>query len=169
MNFRNVIWLLGICAGLFACNNNGKKKQPVADSTTDSVVNYPKTGMETEPLLRQADSLQILYYDNPDGDSIRYTRFYHYTATKDTGTIKGLIDNLNLPVEKQTTIKKCRSEGKIYVFGKTEEPLKTIYFSTRCDTCCYLYFIKEGAFFYSPLSENFKDQLRKNKLVSKTP
>lgn len=168
MNFRNVIWLL-ICAGLFACCNNSKKKQSAAASSIDSVGNYPKNGIETEPLLQQADSLQILYYDNPDGDSIRYTRFYQYTATKDTSTINWLLDNLNLPVKQQSVVKNCRSEGKIYVFGKREEPIKTIYFSTRCDTCCYLYFIKEGAFYYSALSENFKDKLKKNKLLSRTP
>ena len=35
-----------------------------------------KTGLETEPVIGKTDSLQLVYYDNPDGDSLRYSRFF---------------------------------------------------------------------------------------------
>lgn len=171
MNVKNISLFLGIASLLLSCNNNAKKQQTGSQSTKETTINTTvPNGLDVEPKLRKADSLQILYYDNPDGDSLRYTRFYQYTITKDPATIKDLLENLSKPVEQRSEIKKCRSEGKIYVFGKqTEEPLKTIYFSTRCDTCCYLYYIKEGVFYYSPLSINLKNKLKENKALSRTP
>ncbi|HEX6429282.1 MAG TPA: hypothetical protein VF008_16410 [Niastella sp.] len=172
MRWRIIICFYAIVLLIAACSNGGNKQQASSKITGDSssFENAVKTGLSIEPSLQQADSLQILYYDNPDGDSLRYTRFFKYTITKDPTTINDLIGDLSKPVEQRSEIKKCRSEGKIYVFGKqTEEPLKTIYFSTRCDTCCYLYYIKEGAFYYSPLSINFKNKLKENKALSRTP
>jgi hypothetical protein len=157
---------------LAACGNGSNKQQASNKISGDSssVVASVKTGLNIEPSLQQVDSLQILYYDNPDGDSLRYSRFYHYTITNDTSTINELLGNLTLPVEQLSEVKKCRSEGKIYAFRKQkEEPIKTIYFSTRCDTCCYLYYIKEGLFYYSPLTTNLKNKLKENKAQSRTP
>lgn len=162
---------LGIASLLLSCNSNDKKQQSGSELTKDTTVNTTElTALDVEPKLRKADSLQILYYDDPDGDSLRYTRFFRYTITKDPATLNDLIGSLSNPVEKYNENKKCRSEGKIYVFDKQkEEPLKTIYFSTRCDTCCYLYYIKEGVFYYSSLSINFKNKLKENKTLSRTP
>jgi hypothetical protein len=171
MNMRNMSLFLGIASLLLSCNSNDRKQQPGSGLTKDTTVNTTElTALDVEPKLRKADSLQILYYDDPDGDSLRYTRFFKYIITKDPTTINGLIGSLGNPVEKYSENKKCRSEGKIYVFEKQkEEPLKTIYFSTRCDTCCYLYYIKEGVFYYSSLSTNFKNKLKENKTLSRTP
>jgi hypothetical protein len=161
---------LAIVLWIAACNNAGKKEKAGSQITSDSAAAVSfKTGLTTEPLLQQADSLQILYYDNPDGDSLRYTRFYRYTATKDSSTVNTLLNNLRLTLQPQNEVRHCRSEGKIYVFSKKEEPIKTLYFSTRCDSCCYLYFIKEGVFYYSPLTENFKNKLKENKQLSRAP
>ena len=171
MNVRNISLFLGIALMLLSCNSNVKKEKTGSELTKDTTVNATApSGLDVEPKLRKADSLQILYYDDPDGDSLRYTRFFKYTITKDPTTINDLLGELSKPVEQRSEIKKCRSEGKIYVFGKqTEEPLKTIYFSTRCDTCCYLYYIKEGVFYYSPLSIDLKNKLKENKAQSRTP
>lgn len=171
MNVRNISLFLGIASLLLSCNSKEKKQQTGSELTKDTTVNITvQTGLDAEPKLQKTDSLQILFYDNPDGDSLRYTRFFKYTITKDPTTINELLGNLSKPVEKLREVKQCRSEGKIYVFGKqTDEPLKTIYFSTRCDTCCYLYYIKEGVFYYSPLSINFKDKLKENKALSRAP
>ena len=117
-----------------------------------------KTGLETEPVIGKTDSLQLVYYDNPDGDSLRYSRFFTYVNTTDSVVINSLLHDLEQPFETVNEVKKCRSEGKIYLLGR-QESLKTIYFSTRGDSCTYLYFIKDGAFFYFPLSENFKSIL----------
>lgn len=168
------IFIVYLTATVFlaACGNGSNNQQPGNKISGDSLsaVTAVKTGVSIEPSLQQIDSLQILYYDNPDGDSLRYSRFYQYTITNDSTTVNALLGNLTVPVEQRSEVKKCRSEGKIYAFGKQkEEPLKTIYFSTRCDTCCYLYYIKEGVFYYSPLSTSLKNKLKENKAQSRTP
>jgi hypothetical protein len=166
---RSVLFFCGIFLVIVACKNSTKKQTGTPPASDSSSLPAVQSGLDAAPLLRQADSLQILYYDDPDGDSVRYTRFFQYTTTKDPQTIKELLASLDQPVEKRNEIKNCRSEGKIYVFDKRQEPIKTIYFSTRCDTCCYLYYIKEGNFYYSALSENCKVRLKENKALSRKP
>src|SRR5688500_72949 len=128
----------------------------------------PKKGLEVEPELQKTDSLQLLYFNDPDGDSVRYTRFYSHTISKDSTTINTLLKGLNQPFEQLNEVKKCRSEGKIYLFAE-QEPLKTIYFSTRCDSCCYLYFIKDGAFLYFQLSRDLSTILKNEKAKAQKP
>lgn len=166
-----IICFLALVVLMTACDNSGQMNRKDSEKAGDSSsASYAEvTGLSAEPLLQQADSLQMIYYDNPGGDSLRYTRFYHYTITKDTSTINQLLNNLRLPVQPQNEVRQCRSEGKIYVFGEREDPIKTIYFSTRCDTCCYLYYIKEGVFYYTPLTDNFKNKLKENKALSRRP
>jgi hypothetical protein len=157
MDIKNILVVAGILLAIAACKNKtGKQSQG-------------QTGLAVAPALRQADSLQILYYDDPDGDSLRYTRFYQYVTTKDRQTIDELLASLDQPVEKHQENRKCRSEGKIYLFNKEANPIKTVYFSTRCDTCCYLYYIVEGHFYYTPVSEAFKNRLKVNKAISRKP
>lgn len=99
-------------------------------------------------LTAPADSLQILYYDDPDGDSLRYARYYTYVATADTAVLGVFERVLKTPYTETPQRRPCRSEGKIYLFGKAE-PLKTVYFSTRYhDGCRYLYVIRDGNFLY---------------------
>lgn len=150
-----------------ACNNNSEKTDnPPAKSDSFEIQSQVKKGLDLEPQIKQADSLQILYYDNPDGDSLRYSRFYHYITSINSSLISSVLANLDQSFEQLNEIKKCRSEGKIYMFGKNE-PLKTIYFSTRCDSCCYLYFIKDGKFLYFSLSGKLSSLLAKNKSSAK--
>lgn len=163
MNTRNVLLLLFIVAGVVSCNDNRNPETPAG------ALSSVKNGLDAESLMKKADSLQILYYDDPDGDPVRYTRYYKYTVTKDTAVNNDLLANFAQPVEQRNVIKNCRSEGKIYVFDSRQEPVKTIYFSTRCDSCCYLYYIKEGAFYYFPLTDKFKDRLQENKTRSRQP
>jgi hypothetical protein len=118
--------------------------------------------------LKKTDSLQVLYFDNPDGDSLRYTRFYKYVDSKDSGLIGTLLSDLNQPFEKRNEVKNCRSEGKIFLYDE-EKPLKTIYFSNRCDSCCYLYYIQDGAFLYFPISSATSTALSFKKQKSKAP
>src|SRR3712207_8263405 len=46
------------------------------------------------------------YYDDPDGDPVRYTRFFQYAITKDSSTIHDLLNNLSEPVELLNNIKR---------------------------------------------------------------
>lgn len=152
-----------------ACNNNSTKTDTHPEKSDSSVIiSQVEKGLELEPKIKQADSLQILYYDNPDGDSVRYSRFYHYITSTDSSLVSSVVANLNQPFQQLNEIKKCRSEGKIYMYGKNE-PLKTIYFSTRCDSCCYLYFIKDGKFIYFSLSDKMGRLFKENKSSEKTP
>lgn len=143
--------LLLATAFIFSCNNQTNPPVPREESQ-----------------LRSVDSLELLYYKDPDGDSLRYTRFYTYLATKDSSMINGLINNLEDSSEIRKEIKPCRSEGKIFAH-KGDQPVKTIYFSTRCDTCCYVYYIKDGEFLYFKLSEGLKEEIIRKKPLSIEP
>ena len=134
--------LLLATAFIFSCNNQTNTPVPREESQ-----------------LRSVDSLELLYYKDPDGDSLRYTRFYTYLATKDSSLINGLINNLEDSSEVRNEIKPCRSEGKIFAHNG-DQPVKTFYFSTRCDTCCYVYYIKDGEFYYYPLSAELRQSLK---------
>lgn len=154
-----------------SCNNNNEGKITRTDSTNefaDTSFNELKSGLTIEPLLNQADNLQVLYYNNPDGDSLRYARFYKFLETNDSIMISQILRNLDQPANQRLAVNNCRSEGKIYIL-KNQEPLKTVYFSTRCDSCCYLYFIKDGAFFYFNLSNNLKITIQGKKAQSQDP
>lgn len=135
-------------------------KETGNDNKTDSSQNNSliKTGKEIEPKLFAAGSIQMFFYDDPDGDSLRYARFYTYHNTSDTAIIKTITRILAQPASQFTEAKKCRSEGKIYMLNNGE-PVKTLYFSTRSEDCSYLYFIKDGLFYYFSATENLKKQL----------
>ena len=160
MNRIVLCFLVGVL--MISCADD--KKAPAKESPSEY---QPKKGLEAEPAIQKTDSLQILFYDDPDGDSLRYARFYSYTTSKDSVVINALLKDLDKPFEQLNQVKKCRSEGKLYLFAE-KEPLKTIYFSTRCDSCCYLYFIKDGAFLYFPLSKELNAILNEQKPQAKT-
>lgn len=112
--------------------------------------------------------LEILYFKNPDGDSLRYTRYYTYLQTDGTTVSNKLQRNLTQPFEKLAAIKPFRSEGKIYI-PKGQEAAQTVFFSTRCDSCGYLYFIKNGEFIYFKLAPSLREELIKRKASSVEP
>ena len=118
--------------------------------------------------LKPFDSLQILYYDNPDGDSLRYTRYFKLVSTGNQSFIDALKKELEQPFQEEAEVRKCISEGKMYLY-KNQEPFKTVYFSTRCDSCCYLYYIENGGFKYYNLSGSFSDSINKWKQYATTP
>lgn len=76
---------------------------------------------------------------------------------------------------------KCRSEGKIFFF-KGKQELKTVYFNTQGVStnsgdrsqqangdCAYMYFIKDGGFYYFPIQPETAALLRKIKPQSVQP
>jgi hypothetical protein len=152
-----------------ACNEQNDKTGN-NDKGLHDIPAKPRTGLDVEPQLIHADSLQILYYDDPDGDSLRYTRYFKYTALNDLAVIKSLIKNFDTAYRPSGRVQAdCRSEGKIFLFHKTE-PVKTIYFSTRCTLgCCYLYFIKDGYFYYFPLLEETALMLKEKRKNAMAP
>lgn len=113
--------------------------------------------------LHQADSVQILFFTDPFGkDSLRYTRFYKHYNTSAKEVVQPILKNLDQLFLLRTEVMKCRSEGKIFFFKGTQE-LKTVYFNTQGASknsgettqangnCAYMYFIKDGGFYYFPI------------------
>ena len=168
MNKRNLFHLLLPLFFLAACNNNSTGKRDSGDTAAAPESSVTKKVYDIEPRLIDADSLQVLYYDNPDGDSLRYTRFFTYTETGDTAQVKALVQEMNGVYVQEPKGRRCRSEGKFYLL-KGEDIVKTVYFSTRGDSCSYFYFIKDGTFIYFPLTERAATFLKENRQKAKKP
>ncbi len=153
---------------LQSCADDTKKKEDTNPQQPAAEIRIANTGFDAEPRLRDTDSIQVLYYDDPDGDSLRYSRFFRYAVTADTATISQLLSGFEKPFNESLVPRACRSEGKMFLFAKEKE-LKTVYFSTRCDSCCYLYFIKDGKFLYYDLNESARAAIRELKKQSRKP
>ncbi len=140
------ILLVGI---ILACNSpESADKKPSSEQEIKLV-----TGLDIVPELRTADSVQCLYFKDPFGkDSLRYTRFFKYFNTHDTTVLNPILRNIDQPFILRNQIMNCRSAGKLFFFQKNQ-PLKTIYFNTNTASgCAFLYFIKDGAFYYFPVN-----------------
>lgn len=114
--------------------------------------------------LHQADSVQILFFTDPFGkDSLRYTRFFKYYNTTAAEVVQPVLKNLDQLFILRTEVMKCRSEGKIFFF-KGQQELKTVYFNTQANgDCAYMYFIKDGGFYYFQVQPETAALLRKIK------
>lgn len=155
---------MGIITG---CNGGGSDNASGSANVSDSakIKNEPPATQTALDLagLRGADSVQILFFKDPYGkDSLRYTRFYKHYNSSDTAIVKPLLKNLDQLFSFRTDVLNCRSEGKLFFFKGTQE-LKTVYFNMgdkaqaikeklpKADNCSFLYFIKDGGFYYLPI------------------
>jgi len=155
---------------LGACTNQPEHKSGQTGTETDTVssaVPAPGTLRSREPLLFDADSVQAIYYDNPDGDTLRYARFFTYSTITDTAQIGALQQELAAPHSLETAARGCRSEGKLY-FYKGEQ-VRTLYFSGRAEPCSYFYLIRDGQFYYLPFSDRSKALLQEWKKGARKP
>jgi hypothetical protein len=142
---------------------------------TDGAAVKTYTGLDIAG-LHQADSVQILFFTDPFGkDSLRYTRFFKHYNTSEADVVQPILKNLDQLFLLRTEIMKCRSEGKIFFFKGTQE-LKTVYFNTQGASanpgdrsqqangdCAYMYFIKDGGFYYFRIQPETAALLRKIK------
>lgn len=145
MHIKSILTIVVMAALLSAAcgeNNNENKK----------------TSTSTLPALIRADSVELFYFNDPDGDSLRYTRYYSYLASVDTQLLAGLNRTMSDSATRYDSVRPCRSEGKIYMHAGSK-PLRTLYFSTRCDSCCYIYYIRNGEFYYLPMKDNIAKRL----------
>jgi hypothetical protein len=135
---------------------------PGAKATNGGAVKT-NTGLDIAG-LHQADSVQILFFTDPFGkDSLRYTRFFKHYNTSAADVVKPILKNLDQLFLLRTEVIKCRSEGKIFFFKGTQE-LKTVYFNTQANgDCAYMYFIKDGGFYYFQVQPETAALLRKIK------
>lgn len=150
--FYTVIFLFAAIFS-FSCKT-AKKKEPTIPET--------KTGILLDERLSMADSLVVVFYKDPYGqDSLRYTRYYTQSSVIDSLSLT----QLNLQTKELFTAsekRSCRNEGKVWCFTKGKI-FQTLYFSTQCNFCCYVYLIKDGIFFYSRILPSFADWLRVQK------
>lgn len=164
------------------CNGGGADKAADSDDSTDSTLRNnqaPATQTAIEIAgLRGADSVQILFFTDPYGkDSLRYTRFFKHYNTSDTAIVNPLLQNLDKLFVLRNDVMNCRSEGKMFFF-KGEQELKTVYFNTGAnakadasnnENCRFLYFIKDGGFYYVPVDSEIAALLNKLKPMAKKP
>lgn len=147
---KNAVSLFVIASAtllLLACIENTGKN---ADNKTRSADNF----LELDNRLLHADSLVLVFYDNPySEDSLRYSRFYKQVSLTADKVLIPFQDQLKAPVQLEEK-RACRTEGKIWCFTKGKI-FQTIYFSTKCDSCCYTYLIKDGNFYYGKPGEGF--------------
>ncbi|MBT9485631.1 MAG: hypothetical protein IV095_14035 [Sediminibacterium sp.] len=148
---------------------------------TDGAAIKTYTGLDIAG-LHQADSVQILFFTDPFGkDSLRYTRFFKHYNTSAADVVQPILKNLDQLFILRTEVMKCRSEGKIFFFKGAQE-LKTVYFNTQGAStnlsnrspqtngdCAYMYFIKDGGFYYFPIQSETAALLRKIKLQAVQP
>ncbi len=130
---------------------------------TDGAAVKTNTGLDIAG-LHQADSVQILFFTDPFGkDSLRYTRFFKHYNTSAAEVVQPILKNLDQLFLLRTEVMKCRSEGKIFFF-KGKQELKTVYFNTQANgDCAYMYFIKDGGFYYFRIQPETAALLRKIK------
>jgi hypothetical protein len=161
MRFLLLVTIFGI---LLSCNNQQQQKN-AADA--DLQIRVP-SGLDIYPAFQQADSVQVLFYKDPFGtDSLRYYRFFTYLAVADTNVLATIKQALAAPITGMEQ-KNCRSEGKIYLL-RGDEIVKTVYFNLQPGNCNHLYFIKDGNFYYLPVSDTLTHMLRQLKLQAKEP
>jgi hypothetical protein len=152
--------LILITAFLFSCNDNNTAKPERKESVS-------VTANDLDERLKTVDSLVVVFYKNPYGvDSLRYTRFYTQVSVTDTSGTGMLKQQLAVAVTRQEKRNSCRGEGKIWCFTKGKI-FQTLYFSTRCDDCCYVYLIRDGNFYYSRISSSMTSWLAGLKPLSK--
>ncbi|MBB1283140.1 hypothetical protein HRH25_02060 [Flavisolibacter sp. BT320] len=150
---------------LLSCASNSNGKAAGREDTT-AAISITKRVFDLEPALANTDSLQVLFYDDPDGDSLRYSRFFTYTETADTAQVQSFLQELNGVYVQEPKARPCRSEGKLFLL-KGEDVLKTVYFAARQDSCRYFYFIKDGSFIYLPLTDKAANWLQQNRQRAK--
>jgi hypothetical protein len=166
---NRIHFILLTCSYTFFLSCNTPQTNPVDDKDTITQAGLKQnTGREVVPELWLADSIQVLYYDDPDGDSLRYSRYFSYTVLTDTLKIHQLLQPLAQPFAYQTNVRNCRSEGKIYLFSKERE-LKTLYFSTKSDSCSYIYLIRDGVFHYFPLTNSLSNTINSYRKLAIKP
>ena len=151
-----------VLLSMLSCNQPVRKNEEAPNSFLTAV-----NGIQLDPRLSEADSLVFVFHKNPYGpDSLRYTRYYTQYSTTDSSNFSPLLHNLQQPFTKLEKVKNCRSEGKVWCYSKGAI-FQTVYFSTRCNDCCFIYLIRDGFFFYMPLDTSLSAPLGELKLLSK--
>jgi hypothetical protein len=98
------------------------------------------------------DSVDILYFIKPFTDSTRYARYFSAVKVGDSSFVNALEAALDGPSSVLEKPRPCLSEGKI-IIPRGGDAFKVIYFSRSKEASCnYIYDIRDGVFYYHPLS-----------------
>jgi hypothetical protein len=151
-----------------SCGNETAQKKPVDANQAYYESIKHMTGLAFQPRIQKADSVEIMFYDNPDGDPKRYTRYYKWFPSSDSNIVNDMKQSVDKHFERIERVKDCRSEGKMYFFAEGN-PMQTVYFSNRGDSCNHLYFIADGWFFYMPMDSSTAGKLKELKARSLIP
>ncbi|HLO82050.1 MAG TPA: hypothetical protein VK166_13875 [Chitinophagaceae bacterium] len=137
--------VLIITITISSCIGNARKEGKM--KAPDSLVSLITEKSIPSVLPARPDSFDIVYYKKPFTDSTRYSRFYKVAHSGDSVIVNELNSIFLGGYTKLIELKKCLSEGKI-IFPLGGDAYRTIYFSRLGTGCPYLYYIKDGAFYY---------------------
>lgn len=152
---------------LMACGHRENEASGKAVVNADSI-KLITSGIDLAPLLAETDSLAILFYKDPfGGEADRYTRYYTQFNTT-TDSVIGLLKANLADTYREDTLRKCRSEGKVFCFVKGR-PVQTIYFTHQSEACYHLYFIHTGRYYYFPFHTSLESRLRQLKKMAVEP
>lgn len=166
---KQIIHLLIVTASFYACNQRKTAKINPTTTAVSVVDNYTAntTILMLDERLNNVDSMVYVFYKDPLGkDSLRYTRYYTQCSTTKITDINTIKAQINLPTERLEKVRKCRSQGKVWCFFKGEI-FQTLYFSDFGGECSFMFFIKNGLFYYSELLPNSKQSFAELKKLSK--
>lgn len=142
---------------LTSCLNRETKSTTVLlDTPSQETVSPTAPGIIPDP--GKVKELEIIFYNKPFTDSIRYTRFYRFTTTSDSSVVGSLDRALHTHYEKLGQTKKCTSEGKI-IMNLGAEEFRVAYFSRMNTDCFYVYLIKNGEFYYFTMTTELTKHL----------
>jgi hypothetical protein len=110
--------------------------------------------------LRQADSVDIVYYDVPGNNAN-----FKFTSLADSSLIQTLVDDIS---RESITGKECLKDGKIYCYKKGNV-FNTIYFSFNDEGCRQLSYIHNAALHVFPMSNELHKSLRQHKMNARPP
>jgi hypothetical protein len=148
-------YLTAILTLIFLASCAGSDNERSEKGSVDSI--SVQTG--DKPVIPPAvDSFEVVYYRKPFTDSSRYYRFFTVAITNDSSVIKEVKQVLAGAYEKLPEVKKCLSEGKL-IIPLGGEAYQTMYFSRLGTGCPYLYYIKDGAFYYYEMTPELHKQL----------
>ncbi len=150
-----------IAVNIFGGCNTRKQESASINTNRVEAAAAPDAGsiLDLDPRLQDADSLVFVFYKDPHGaDSLRYTRYYTQFISTDSLLIGTVRLAFTANTERFDRVRPCRSEGKIWCFSKGNI-FQTVYFSTSPATCHFVYIIKHGLFYYSPLPEKLEKLL----------
>ena len=142
---RSDILCLIVLFFVSSCGGSGNGTGPLQESNSK----MKKRAAERSVAV---DSVDILYFTKPFTDSARYTRYFSAVKVGDSSFVYALEAALNGPSVVSEKTRPCLSEGKI-IIPRGGDAFKEIYFSRSKEASCnYIYDIRDGVFYYHPLS-----------------